>query len=280
MTLRLRILTVAAILGLMALGITLLALASLNSYDRMMSDYGRAYENAFVGEKLNHTVSKTVMNSRGIYISATQERADYFAKQLEDDLASIPVQLDRWKQIAPAQQMPQIQEIENTAEDFIELRSSVAALTRDGRIDEAKTLGLSNRQGRTAFQEAISAQVNNARQELDLAKAEASRFREERTTQFLVTAAIGLLLILGLTFWLTSHFITTPLHNITRAIVQTSEGDYNTPLTEPKGNDEVARVWRAIHILREKSKEAERLAAEQAEAARQKEMELRQIVLD
>src|SRR5690606_36726955 len=116
--------------------------------------------------------------------------------------------------------------------------------------------------------------------ELELAKDEAARFRGDRTRQFLVIAAVGILAILALTFRLTSYFITTALQNSTRAIVQTSEGDYDTQLPDPKGNDEVARLWRAIHILREKSKEAERLTAEQAEAARQKEMELSQIVLD
>lgn len=280
MTIRLRILTLIGAIGLIAVAVTALSLATLRDYDRMMDDYGRAYEHAFVGEKLNNAVSKVVMDTRGIYVSDDAAEVNVFADQLMAELDSMPVLLQRWREVLPDEQAAAFGEIEDDATRFIQLRQELVRLARDGRVSEAMALGVSSRSERIAFQGRISQMVDKARAELEAAQQRAEQFQQRRATEFLVTAIVSLLIVLGAAMWLVSHFITTPLQNIANAIVRTSRGDYDAPLNAPKGDDEVARVWHAIYILREKSKEAERLAAEQAEASRRKEMELRQIMLD
>lgn len=280
MTIRLRILTLIGAIALIAVAVTVLSLVTLRDYDRMMDDYGRAYEHAFVGEKLNNTVSRVVMDSRGIYLSADPAEANDFANQLAAELDAMPALLQRWREVLPDEHEAAFREIDIAATRFLQLRRELVQLAREGRIAEARALGVPSRSERIAFQQNIASLVDKARAELEAAKRQADQFQQRRTTEFLITAVVSILVVLGAAIWLVSHFITTPLQNIANAIVRTSQGDYDAPLTEPRGDDEVARVWRAIYVLREKSKEAERLAAEQAEANQRKEMELRQIMLD
>ncbi|WP_140985773.1 MCP four helix bundle domain-containing protein [Asticcacaulis tiandongensis] len=280
MTIRLRILTLIGAIALIAVAVTALSLVTLRDYDRMMDDYGRAYEHAFVGEKLNNTVSKVVMDSRGIYLSANPAEANEFASQLAAELDAMPALLQRWNEVLPEEHDAEFRQIDVAATRFLHIRRELVQLAREGRIAEARALGVPSRSDRIAFQQNIASLVDKARAELDIVKRQADQFQQRRTSDFLITAVVSILIVLGAAIWLVSHFITTPLQNIANAIVRTSHGDYDAPLNEPVGDDEVARVWRAIYVLREKSKEAERLAAEQAEANRLKEMELRQIMLD
>ncbi|MEM9965370.1 MAG: MCP four helix bundle domain-containing protein [Asticcacaulis sp.] len=280
MTIRLRILTLIGAIALIAVAVTALSLVTLRDYDRMMDDYGRAYEHAFVGEKLNNTVSKVVMDSRGIYLSANPAEANDFANRLSAELDAMPALLQRWNEVLPEEHDAEFRQIDIAATRFLQIRRELVQLAREGRIAEARALGVPSRSDRIAFQQNIASLVDKARAELDTVKRQADQFQQRRMTEFLITAGVSILIVLGAAIWLVSHFITTPLQNIANVIVRTSHGDYDAPLDEPVGDDEVARVWRAIYVLREKSKEAERLAAEQAEANRRKEMELRQIMLD
>jgi len=124
--------------------------------------------------------------------------------------------------------------------------------------------------------------VQTTRKDLDTAKARAEDFNKRRAGDFLLTALIGIAVIMGLSLWIVSHFITSPLRNLASAIIRTSRGEYDTPLPETRteDQDEVASVWRALAVLKERAIEAERLATAQREAEHQNELKLREILLD
>ncbi len=58
--------------------------------------------------------------------------------------------------------------------------------------------------------------------------------------------------------------------------MRTAGGDYATPMDAGNGKDELSEVWQALKILKERAAEAERLAA----AERQRELKMREILLD
>ncbi|OYW82166.1 MAG: hypothetical protein B7Z26_03875, partial [Asticcacaulis sp. 32-58-5] len=57
MTIKSRILALVAAFALMASAITGLGLITIGDYDKMIDDYGSAYENAYNGEHLNRIVT-------------------------------------------------------------------------------------------------------------------------------------------------------------------------------------------------------------------------------
>ena len=115
---------------------------------------------------------------------------------------------------------------------------------------------------------------------LDTARQETLRYGQQRYRDFLIAALVDIVLMLGLSLWIITHFITKPLRALAAAIIRTSKGDYTAPLPNNVGSGEVASVWKALDVLKTRAIEAEKAAAAQREAERQQERELRQILLD
>ena len=116
--------------------------------------------------------------------------------------------------------------------------------------------------------------------ELSAAKARAAGYNERRAGDFLLTCLIGVSVMVALSLWVVSRFVTAPLRALATAIIGTSKGDYDMPLDTGEGKDEVSSVWRALSVLKQRAIEAERLAAAEREAEHQRELKLRELVLD
>lgn len=281
MSIRARILALVACFALMALVVTGLGLATIADYNRMMKDYGRAYENAWRGERLNHLVSNVVMESRGVYIARNPEEMDTFVTGLKTNLDEIDDLLKVWKADSTPQELQQMRPILSDAETFMTVRRDLIRLATGGDQKAAEARGVGSRNDRIAFQNEVERMVDGLRDKLATAKARADAYNRQRAGEFLATALIGIALMLGLSLWIVAHFITRPLQDVATAIIKTSKGDYDTPINEPAdGEDEVSHVWQALAVLKARAQEAERLAAAQREAEHREEMKLREILLD
>ena len=281
MSIRARIMALVACFALMALVVTGLGLATIADYNRMMKDYGRAYENAWRGERLNHLVSNVVMESRGVYIARNREEMDAFVTGLATNLDEIDDLIKTWKADSSPQELRGLQPILNDTQTFLTVRRDLIRLATDGDQKGAETRGVASRDDRIAFQNEIERQVDDLRARLASAKAKADSYNRRRAGEFLATALVGIALMLGLSLWIVAHFITRPLHDVASAIIKTSKGDYDTPIDDSlDAQDEVSHVWQALAVLKARAQEAERLAAAKAEAEHREEMKLREILLD
>ena len=281
MSIRARIMALVACFALMALVVTGLGLATIADYNRMMKDYGRAYENAWRGERLNHLVSNVVMESRGVYIARNREEMDAFVTGLATNLDEIDDLIKTWKADSSPQELRGLQPILNDTQTFLTVRRDLIRLATDGDQKGAETRGVASRDDRIAFQNEIERQVDDLRAKLASAKAKADSYNRRRAGEFLATALVGIALMLGLSLWIVAHFITRPLHDVASAIIKTSKGDYDTPIDDSlDAQDEVSHVWQALAVLKARAQEAERLAAAKAEAEHREDMKLREILLD
>jgi len=279
MSIRTRLLALMAGFAAMALVIAALGLVTLADYQSMMADSNRAWENSWRGERLNHLVSNVVMESRGIYASSDPAEVSMFAGNLNRNLDSIETLLRDWK-ASGATGEKLVAGIAPDMTAFIGLRRHLAQLAVAGRIADAHALGLSNRADRSAFQDRLDGMVTGIRSDLDAVQQRATRYSRRRAMEFAIAAGAGILLMSGLALWALAQFVSRPLNAIARAIIDTAESDYSAPLPQPRGRDEISTVWRALNVLKDRAIEAERLAAQQREAEHQKEIELRQLILD
>ncbi len=280
MSIRARILALVGCFAIMAMAVTALGLVTIADYNRMMKSYDHAYDSAWRGERLNHMVSNVVMETRGLYIARQPEELAGFVKGLNESLDDMEGLLSEWNTMAPPADRPQLASISNDATRFIAVRREVARLASSGHVEDAYNLSTGNRPERIAFQTKVENLVQTTRTNLVAAKLEAGKYSDKRASDFFLTALIGIVMMMGLTVWIVSHFITGPLRAIASAIVRTSQGDYNVPMSARGGTDEVSSVWQALAVLKERSVEAERLAAAKREAEHREELKLREILLD
>lgn len=280
MSIRARILTLVGCFAAMAMIVTALGLVTIGDYNRMMKSYDMAYGNAWRGERLNHMVSNVVMETRGLYIAKSPEKLAGFVTGLNQSLDDMEAVLKEWKAIAPPADQARLVPISQAAARFIAVRHQVAQLAATGHVADANVLSTGNRPERIAFQAAVEHLVQETRSELTVARTQAGDYGEKRARDFFLTALVGIGVMMGLTVWIVSQFITRPLRALASAIVRTSRGDYDVSLSVHDGKDEISSVWRALAVLKERSQEAERLAALKREAEHQEERKLREILLD
>ncbi|MGA9657789.1 MAG: HAMP domain-containing protein [Asticcacaulis sp.] len=280
MSIRSRILMLVGCFALMAFTVTGLGLMTISGYNRMIKDYDHAYDNAWRGEHFNHLITKVVMETRGQYNITSQNNRMVFVNGLINNLNELETFTAEWQAHANPAEKAQIDSIAAHTKGFIALRRRVAALAASGDIVAAEALSVSNRPDRIAFQTHVAQLIDSTRVTLIAAKAKADNYSHRRAGDFLLTALIGIAIMMAISLWIVAHFITNPLRNLASAIIKTSKGDYDVPIDDGNGKDEVASVWQALAILKERSIEAEQLAAAKAKADHEKEMKLREIMLD
>jgi methyl-accepting chemotaxis protein len=279
MSIRVRLMILMAGFAAMALVIAVLGLMTLSDYRTMMADNNRAWEDSWRGERLNHLVSNVVMESRGMYAANDLVDAPMYAAALNRNLDDIEGLLQTWKASGPTQ-AALVASIAPDMARFITLRRRMAQLGLTGHVPEALALGLSNRADRIVFQTHLDDLVARIHVDLDIARRHADRYGQSRAVDFAAGAGAGILLMSVLALWALAQFVSRPLKAIARAIIDTAESDYSAPLPAPKGQDEISTVWRALNVLKDRAIEAERLAILQREAEHQREIELRQLILD
>lgn len=292
MSIKARILALVAAFAVMALGIAGLGVLTIRDYDRMMKNYGLSYDNTYYGEHLNYLVSSAVMESRGIYLSRDTNAARIFAKRLENDLTEIEQTMEDWRAIGGPAKLASFGVIEKQAQEFITFRRELIRLGTTVSPAEADKLGNNERARarRIAFQADVEKAVMASRKDLANHQAIAQEYHAKRAIHFLTVAILGIVLMVAISIWIVVEFISKPLKTIANAIISVSEGKYETPIPDAHPHhdpghvhhqhDEIAAVWRAIEHLRDRAIEADRLAKEQREIERLKQMELRQIILD
>ena len=280
MSIRARILILVGCFALMAFTVTGLGLLTISDYNRMMKDYDHAYDSTWRGERFNHLISNVVMETRGIYIAVDDNQRAGFLRNMATNLNEMEDFIHHWQIEAAPAEKPQIDSLAVQATRFISLRRHVIELASRGDVAAAEALSTSNRDDRIGFQAQVETLVQKTRKDLAVAKAEADHFNKRRASDFLLTALVGIAIVMALSLWIVSHFITNPLRQLASAIIRTSKGEYDEVIVETEGQDEVSSVWRALAVLKERAQEAERLAVAKAAEDHEKERKLREILLD
>ncbi|ESQ83564.1 hypothetical protein AEAC466_12880 [Asticcacaulis sp. AC466] len=280
MSIRARILILVGCFALMAIGLTGLGLMTIADYNRMIKTYDHAYDAAWRGERFNHLISNVVMETRGLYNAEDPDQNAGFVAGLNRSLDEMQILLTDWQAVALPAEQPRLKALAAQADTFVALRRRVAQLAAAGDLAAAQKLSIGNRSHRIAFQAQVESLEQSTRQELTTVKGTAEAYSKRRSGEFLITALFAIAIIMGLSVWMVSHFITTPLRDLASAIIKTSKGEYEHAFVVPDSEDEVASVWRALAVLKTRAIEAERLAAAQREAEQREEMKLREILLD
>jgi methyl-accepting chemotaxis protein len=243
-----------------------IGIKTIHDHSAMTATLDRAHAHAFYGERLSRLVTAVVMESRGIYAAKSPEDAARFADGMDETLGDLVALMAEWKAAPGSADARGLAEaIGPKVEEFVAFRRELATA---GRVDPAKADEIgnteSNRANRRALQEAIDRTVvaNNAA--LEALEGQISAFEATRARNFSIFAFVAALTLLLPSLWIAVRGISRPLDRVTGAIKAISDGAYDTEIPQTSGKDEIATLWRAVAVLRDKVAAAEDLKARQA----------------
>ncbi|WP_262030605.1 methyl-accepting chemotaxis protein [Microvirga sp. Mcv34] len=140
---------------------------------------------------------------------------------------------------------------------------SVAAAAQD---NDAAALTISNGEGRDVrrkLRDILTARIEANTKAVDKAAAEADELASRTSMNLILSAAVGILLAVGLIAAIVISGIVRPLTRMTGAMGRLAEGDLAVEVTGTERKDEVGQLARSLQVFKDNAIEARRLAAEQ-----------------
>ncbi len=265
MTIKARLLTLVAIFALMAAAISALGLKTISDYNRVIDDYTRASDDAFRGERLNFLISQTIVELRNVYVADTPAERDDRIALLNARIVETRTLLSDWQAAGHAGNIKDLDRIAATTHGLDSFCLRIAGIARNQGVAEAERIGLDPRviAGREGFQAQLDDMVSGIQQKLRDSRTAVDTYQTRRTTEFLIVAGAGTLLLLVASLWIAIRSIANPIKRITGSIIHISEGTYDTAIPDQAGDparaDEISRLWAAIAILRDRSAELKRI---------------------
>ena len=265
MTIKAKILALVAAFALMAAAISALGLATISDYDRVITDYSRANDEAFRAEHLSRVLSESVIRIRNIYASTPGPQLDQRSRGLEANLADTQAVLADWKAHLQPGEVPQFNQVQRDTQRVIGFARAMIVIARTEGPAAAQKKGFTDAavNWREGFQDRLDAMVADFHHRLLVKQAQLKAYQTRRVTEFLAIAATGTLLLLLASLWVAIRSIANPIKTITGSIIRISEGAYDTVIpetaTDPGKTDEISRLWAAIAILKDRSVELKRI---------------------
>ncbi|MCQ4159826.1 methyl-accepting chemotaxis protein [Roseomonas sp. GC11] len=149
---------------------------------------------------------------------------------------------------------------------YLRLLPETVALSRARQVSEAiQRVNGPNRQAFRAYTDALEQLIQF---NVDGSKRAASLSDETSNTAFwmiLATIGLGIVLVAGLSVSLV-RAISLPVRRLTGAMERMTHGDLDARVEDKERPDEIGAMARALEIFRDKVREGERMAAEQARA--------------
>jgi methyl-accepting chemotaxis protein len=262
--------------AVLAIGIVMVSLRTMQEYDAIMSEHSTAYENALNGERLNRLVSTAVMESRGIYMSQNAEEARPFADNLNANLGQIDALMHNWQTDATLGGLALTPSLITNVTNFVTLRRQLARHSRDNQLRTATELGIQSRDDRKALQNEIDVLTLRMKTQLIMTQTRLEIYKVDRKRDFILIAIGGIAVMIAACVLMVRRYIQEPLQALASSIIRISEGDYHAPIPQAAANNDLGAVWNAVRVLKDRSVEAERLHREQHAA----ELKMRELTLD
>ncbi|MFD1329307.1 methyl-accepting chemotaxis protein [Mycoplana ramosa] len=260
-----KIYLIVGVMGLISILIGGMALGVVYQYSQKLRQYENAADRAFLGEHLNRQVTAVVMEARGVYGSATTEKAKKFADGILKELDGIDRTLGEWKPKVPQAQVPAFEAVVSRAAEFRAFRAETARLGTDVSPQAANEQGNNeaNRANRKAFQEEIDAVVKADRENLDAIKADISAFEALMLTLVLSTVVVGLAAGGGAAFYVATNQLSRPIQNVTETMKRLASGDLSTEVPYGGRKDEIGDMAAAVAVFRQNAIEVRDLNAQE-----------------
>ncbi len=248
----LKIAIVASFMALVSLGITLFAIDAMRTYNRFNDATVSASRRSNSAERVNGLINAVVMDSRGVYMSASKDEATRYGQGILGSLKLLSTEMDKWAGAVTPDQREIFTQAQAETKRFVEFRTELARLGREVSPEKAREFGdndanRSNRQQLNAFIQKIAAgdmvEIGRLDQEL-------VQFYETRLP-LLVGGSLGAIVLgLAVALLVANRLIAGPLVRLGATIERLAAGDTDVVAEGADRKDEVGRIARTLEIFK------------------------------
>ncbi len=271
MRIRGKIFSIVALLGAVTALVAGMALYVASEYHSKVTQLDVAASRANYGERLNRLVTGVVMDSRGIYASATTDQATQFADGIMRQLDDIDALLSSWRSRVDADGLSGFDDMVSRAAEFRVFRTETARLGRDIDPAQANVQGNNeeNRANRRAFQAEIDGITAADIAYFELLKSEIDTFRTRMVIIILVVAGLGLVVGLIAAVYVGTSQLSRPIQRLTGSMSRLADGDLDAEVPYLGRNDEVGDMAAAMQVFKDNAIKVANMTAADHERARQ-----------
>ncbi|MBH0239704.1 methyl-accepting chemotaxis protein [Methylobrevis albus] len=267
-----KIFSVVAVLGVAVIVTGAIGLASMNSLNAQMDRLDSLDQQAYFAERLNGAITAVNASNRGITSARNAEESADYLNEIKKNLETLNQSVADWRGVVAAEDMPLFETMARDVGAYGALRLELAEFgAREGAAAGMARLKEPDvRANRQALQKSLSENIDKVRGALDPLRAEKAANYTTAFWTMLASAALALLVGVGIAIWIGTAKMARPMTRVASALKQMADGNLAVA-TEPKpGNDEIGDLWRTTERFRVALAEADQLKREQeaTEAAR------------
>ena len=248
-----KILAFTGFMALVNVAIAFVAVDTMRTYNGFNQAMVNASRRAAAAERVNGLINAVVMESRGVYMSLTQEESQLYADAIRAALARLKTEIEHWSLYVTPEQRETFEEVRAETRQFHEFRTELARLGTEVGAAAGRELGdnEANRINRRRLNSFI--QQVAASDLAEIARLDAALSEFYRTRLPLIVGGSLSLLVVGLAgaLLLARRHIARPLERLDATIERLAAGDTTV---EPEGTDredEVGRIARTLDVFKE-----------------------------
>lgn len=277
---RWKILALVGILSAFTAFIAVAGISSMQNLGEQVDIEEDAYDRALYAERVNGLIYAVVMDSRGVYMSASAAEGKKYGDGIRASLKQMRANMDAWSKIIPAEDRERFAKANEALNDFIGFRTKLADLNDTVSPAAAREWGDNdaNRANRTALGKQIDEMVTIYKGQAEALATAQDVFFDQRLMLLIGIAGATILLGLLAGYLMSVRLISSPLASVTDSMRAIAGGDLATKVPGAKRGDEVGEIARALAVFKEnleqnRELEAEKAAEQKAREARQKNLE-------
>jgi methyl-accepting chemotaxis protein len=257
---------IVAVMGLVALGVTGVGIAAMKRFNTEIHEIQQASARAVVGERVNGLILSVVMDSRGLYMSDAPEDIEKYGKPLLAALDALNQRLTEWEGLLRDDQKEEFGKLKASADQFIEFRTELVRLSREGGSQLARPYGdnEANRSVRKALNVFVQAFADQSNQEITAKQDEMKTFFKQQITISLTIALIGIAFGIIVSGLIGRRAIAAPIRQVSSVMAKLQNKELKIVVPATDRQDEIGQMARAIEEFRKALIHADELAEEQA----------------
>jgi methyl-accepting chemotaxis protein len=269
MNIRAKLLSIVAVLGLVAIVIAGMGIRFMQGYNVRVDQFAAASQNVFYGEHYNRLITAVVMEARGVYGAPDTTKAKQFADGILKNLAEIDELLATWTPTISKVHGAEFDHVVAKAKEFKTFRTETARLGVEDSPKAANDQGNNdaNRANRKQLQTEVDALVALNQADLDAVRADITSYFEVAFVWLVGVAVAGVLAGVAVALWIGASGIGRPLTRVTVTLGKLTSGELTVDVPTSSGKDEIGRLWSAVATFRDTLVESEHLKEQQAAQA-------------
>ncbi|MBP7066179.1 methyl-accepting chemotaxis protein [Ferrovibrio sp.] len=263
--------------ALLAGGMTYLGIDALRTYNAKLAQIERETRQAVIAEQVNGLINAVVMESRGIYMSQTNQEADRYGKLLLAGLQRIDGLMQEWRSLLPATLDTDRAAAFTSVKQFIEFRTELVRLGVQETPAKARVFGdnEANRSNRQALNRAVQLLAKDNAENIHELRIELDAYFNRHIQRIAVIGSGGLVIMLLLSLLLARKGIIAPLNALSAAMGRLAR-DEATSVPGADRGDEIGAMARHVEVFSRNAEEKRRLEtvnADQQQASEQRRLD-------